>query len=554
MKKCLAFLLSLMVSAILFVPQKSVYSQQRKQVKASYVDNQILVKLKPEVEDTIDSYAMADFVARSHGASFEPLHESRRGGQYLIELDGSLSVENAVEQAARDPRVEFAEPNYLLYPAATPNDTLFNQQWGLNNTGFAGQGKPGADIGAMRAWDLTTGSDDVVVAVIDTGADLSHVDLAPNAWVNRGERAGNGLDDDGNGFVDDVNGWDFLNNRPATFESAETDWHGTHVSGVIGAAGNNGIGVTGVAWRVKIMSLKFIGTKSGSTADAIKAINYTIDQKQRGVSVRVINASWGGPTESASLKAAVTAAGNAGILFVCASGNGGINEGGHDLDAAPAYPAAWSRDISSIISVAAVDSTDSLASFSNFGQTTVQVAAPGTFVLSTTPGNNYGMGSGTSMATPHVSGVAALVFSRQPSLSPSQVRQRIVSTADPVISLISKVSSSGRISAYNAVTNTRADAPRKPVIGSVRTNKKSVTVMGLGFVDQSSVIEVNGVALSKIKYDTSTALPDGSLTEISSKLGKSGMKETFPSGSTVIVTVYNPATGERSAPVPYVKN
>jgi hypothetical protein len=150
--------------------------------------------------------------------------------------------------------------------------------------------------------------------------------------------------------------------------------------------------------------------------------------------------------------------------------------------------------------------------------------------------------------------VAALVFSRQPSLSPSQVRQRIVSTADPVISLISKVSSSGRISAYNAVTNTRADAPRKPVIGSVRTNKKSVTVMGLGFVDQSSVIEVNGVALSKIKYDTSTALPDGSLTEISSKLGKSGMKETFPSGSTVIVTVYNPATGERSAPVPYVKN
>ena len=552
MKNCLVFLLLLVLSASVFVPSRSAYSYEHEE--ASYVDNQILVKFKAGMEETMDSYEMADFVARRHATRVQPLNESRRGGQYLIELDGSLSVEDAVKQAASDPRVEFAEPNYLLYTSTTtPNDTLFNQQWALQNTGFSGQGKPGADIGATRAWDYTTGSNDIVVAVIDTGVDLSHVDLAPNAWVNRGERAGNGVDDDANGFVDDVNGWDFLNSRPKTYENPDVDWHGTHVSGIIGAAGNNGIGVTGVAWQVKIMSLKFIGAKTGSTADAVKAINYVIDQKRRGVNVRVINASWGGPTESATLKTAILAAGDAGILFVCSAGNGSTDGRGVDLDVVPAYPAAWSRDISSIISVAAVDSADSLASFSNYGRTTVQVAAPGYFVLSTIPGNQYGMGNGTSMSTPHVSGVAALVFSHQPSMSPAQVRQRIVSTAEPVPSLISRVTSSGRANAYNAVTNTPAQATSKPVIGSVSTNKKKVTVVGLGFVNQSSVIEVNGVALSKISYDSSTALANGSITEMTSKLGKAGMREVFPSGFTVNVTVYNPTTGERSSPFSYFK-
>src|SRR5215216_819317 len=272
MKNCLVLFVSLMLCALVFVPHRSVYSRQRARGDVSYVDNQILVKFKAGVGATIDSYEMADFVARRHGTRVQPLHESRQGGQYLIELDGSLSVEDAVEQAASDPRVEFAEPNYLLYPATTPNDTFFSQQWALQNTGFSGTGKPGADIGATRAWDYTTGSDDMVVAIIDTGADFSHVDLAPNVWVNRGERAGNGIDDDGNGYVDDVNGWDFLNSRPTTYENPDIDWHGTHVSGIIGAAGNNGLGVTGVAWRVKLMSLKFIGAKSGNTADAVKAI------------------------------------------------------------------------------------------------------------------------------------------------------------------------------------------------------------------------------------------------------------------------------------------
>ncbi|MFP5261458.1 MAG: S8 family peptidase [Blastocatellia bacterium] len=553
MRYCLVFLFVLLSSALVLPPSKSAYSQPREHVRAPYVENQMLVKFKSDAGPAPDSAEMSDFVLTRHGARVQPLRGSGRGAQYMIELDGSLSVEEAVRQAASDPRVEYAEPNYLLYSANTPNDTLFNQQWGLYNTGFLGQGKPGSDIGATRAWDYTTGSDDVVVAVIDTGVDLSHVDLSPNAWVNRAERPGNGVDDDNNGYVDDVNGWNFVTGRPTTYDNADTDWHGTHVSGIVGAAGNNGIGVTGVAWHVKLMSLKFVGDKSGSTADAVRAINYAIDQRRRGVGVRVINASWGGPFESASLKSAIIAAGDAGILFVCASGNGGDDEYGDDVDATPEYPAAWSREIPSIISVAAVTSTDDLAYFSNYGRTTVQVAAPGFLVMSTTPGNQYGMGSGTSMATPHISGIAALVFSRQPSLTPAQVRQRIVATADPVASLVSAVTSSGRANAYNAVTNAVQQAPRRPVIGAVYTNKKKVTVVGLGFVNESSVIEVNGAPISRMRYETSTALPDGSITEMSSKLGKSAMRQMFPPGSTVTVTAYNPTTGERSAPFPYFK-
>ncbi|HEX8090104.1 MAG TPA: S8 family serine peptidase, partial [Blastocatellia bacterium] len=312
MKYCLVFLFVLLSSALILPPSKSAYSRSREQARAPYVENQMLVKFKSDAGPPLDSAEMSDFVVARHGARVQPLRDSGRGAQYMIELDGSLSVEEAVRLAASDPRVEYAEPNYLLYSSNTPNDTLFNQQWGLYNTGFLGQGKPGSDIGAMRAWDYTTGSDDVVVAVIDTGVDLSHVDLSPNAWVNRAERAGNGVDDDNNGYVDDVNGWNFVTGRPTTYDNPDTDWHGTHVTGIIGAAGNNGIGVTGVAWHVKVMSLKFVGDKSGSTGDAVKAINYAIDQKRRGVGVRVINASWGGPFESASLKSAIIAAGDAG--------------------------------------------------------------------------------------------------------------------------------------------------------------------------------------------------------------------------------------------------
>lgn len=553
MKKLFAGVLVLALVGFVIAPQTKVYSQKRNESKVLYANNQILVKFKADVEIDSDAREMAEFVSRPHVATVEPLQKTRRGGLYRIDLDGSLSVEEAVEQMSNDPRVEYAEPDYLLSTSAMPNDSLFSQQWSLMNNGAFGVGKPGADISATKAWDLTTGSNSMVVAVLDTGCDLSHPDLAPNAWVNSREIIGNGVDDDGNGYIDDKSGWNFVANRSDTFDSATIDWHGTHVTGTIGAAGNNAMGVTGIAWRVKVMSLKFIGEGTGSTSDAVKAINYAMDQKSHGVNVRVINASWGGPNASQTLKSAIIAAGNAGILFVCAAGNGGTDNLGDNIDATPYYPASWSAEVPSIISVAAVDYSDNRASFSNYGAASVQIAAPGVNTFSTTPNADYGYGAGTSMASPHVAGVAALLFSHEPSLGAAQARQRIVSTADPLASFVGFAESAGRVNAYNALTNTIQKAPTKPVISSVRANKKKLTVDGIGFVEKSSLIEVNGVALSKTKYEGSLRLADGSITEMTAKLGKSGIATTFPKGITVSVTVFNPTTGERSAPFAFAR-
>lgn len=553
MRKLFAGVIALALIGFVFAPQAKVYSQRLDKPNGLYAENQILVKVKADVELGEDTPEMSEFVARPRGVRVEPLQSLKRGGAYRLDLDGTLSVEEAVEQISKDPRVEYAEPNYLVYPSTMPNDTLFSQQWSLMNTGAFGVGKPGADINATSAWDLTTGSNDLVVMVLDTGCDTSHPDLAPNVWVNAREVPGNGVDDDGDGYVDDRNGWNYVTNSPNTFDDPNTDWHGTHVSGTIGAAGNNSLGITGIAWRVKILNMKFIGSGSGSTADAVRAINYAIDQKKRGVNIRVINASWGGPGSSESLKSAIAAAGNAGILFVCAAGNGGIDNIGNDLGLVPNYPASWSAQIPSIIAVAAVDSSDNYVAFSNYGFETVQVAAPGVNTFSTIPGAQYGYGVGTSMSTPHVTGVASLLFSREPSLTPSQARQRIVSTADPLPTLAGLLESSGRVNAYNALTNTRQQAPRQPAIGYVQTNKKKVTVDGIGFSGGATVIEVNGVAQSKTKSDSSHPLADGSVTRLSAKLGKSGMAQTFPKGVAVTVTVLNTQTGLRSAPFSYTK-
>ncbi|HKV39524.1 MAG TPA: S8 family serine peptidase, partial [Blastocatellia bacterium] len=246
--------------------------------------------------------AVAEQIFPSHVAGSRPVESTGAPGLYQIDLDRSMSVEQAVSQAKNDPRVDFAEPNYYYYPAETvPNDTLFFQEWDMANSGSQPPGgKAGADIEATRAWDITTGSDNVVAAVIDTGVDLSNPDLAPNAWINPST-------DDGTGLPNDINGWNFLSNNNLVFDP-NTDvggdrGHGTHVAGTIGAVGDNGMLVAGVAWHVKIMVLKFLGLQSdgsvgGSTADAIKSINFVIAQKKLGINVRVINASWAGPNPS----------------------------------------------------------------------------------------------------------------------------------------------------------------------------------------------------------------------------------------------------------------
>jgi subtilisin family serine protease len=352
-----------------------------------------------------------------------------------------------------------------------------------------------------------------------------------------------------------VHGWNFQGNNKDVFNNATVDRHGTFVSGIVGAVGNNSIGVSGVAWHVKIMPLKFIDT-TGDTADAIRAINYAIAQKKKGVNVRVINASWGpgradcADSFSKSLRNAISAAGDAGILFVCSAGNGvcGDDGFGDNLDDAPEYPAAWAGELSNVISVGAVTRTDDLLYFSNYGHASVSVAAPGDGqVTSVFPGDGYGTWSpgGTSFSAPHVTGIAALLAAREPSLTPNQVKQRIISTAEPILSLASKTATSGRANAYNALTN---HTPAKPAlgIGSVSNNKKFVFIDGLGFTEGAMVVEVNGVAIGKSRYDETYALQNGTTTHIFVKLGKTGVKETFPQFQQVSVTVLNQQTGERS--------
>jgi serine protease len=550
MKKSIAFLL-ILAAATLFLPSgQKVFSQDREKGKRLYAPNRMIVRLKQQAEADYDRGAVPDFVARARGHRMEPLNHVRRDGEYLVELDESVSVEEAVMRANADPAVEFAEPDYLLYADGVPNDSRFSEQWGLFNDGAFG--KSGADISATRAWDITTGSDSVVVAVIDSGTDLQHSDLAPNAWVNPREVAGDNIDNDDNGYVDDISGWDFVNDSPVVFKSLGEDFHGTHCAGIIGAAGNNGFGTAGVAWNVKIMSLKFLAGRSGSSSDAIKAIKYVTDLKKSGVNVNVINASWSGPGGSDSLLSAIEKAGQAGVLFVCAAGNGGDDSRGDDIDAEPVYPAAWAEDHSSIISVTAINRSDEFPGSYNYGHSRVSVGAPGVSVLSTYPGDSYAMLSGTSMATPHVAGIAALLFSSDLQLTPAQVKDRIMRTAEPILPLAGITASAGRANAYYAVTNTIPSVATRPAIRAVRTNKKVVTIEGLGFYQGAVIIEVNGIPVEAgARFDNSYQLAGGSYTQVTAKLGKAGIKSNFPTDREVSVTVYNQATNERSNSFPF---
>ena len=292
---------------------------------------------------------------------------------------------------------------------------------------------------------MTTGSPNVTVAVIDTGVDFGHPDLAPQQWINTGENCGStdptivcaqrtdGSDNDGDGYVDDYRGWDFVNGDNNPFDDNN---HGTHVAGTIGAVGNNGVGVAGINWAVKIMALKFLsGAGSGSTADAVDAIDYAADH---GASV--MNNSWGGGGYEQSLRDAIAYAHSKGSLFVAAAGNDGV-----DTDASPFYPSGY--DNPNLVSVAATDNKDNLASFSNWGKATVDLGAPGVDIYSTKPGNSYQYFSGTSMATPHVAGTAALIKARFPTATDLGIKALLLRSVDPKSALNGKTTSNGRLNA-----------------------------------------------------------------------------------------------------------
>ncbi|MBX3382270.1 MAG: S8 family serine peptidase [Phycisphaeraceae bacterium] len=340
--------------------------------------------------------------------------------------------------------IDFVEPDYFYSIIATPNDTYYGLLWGLNNTGQTVNGDPGtagADIDANLAWDVTTGSSAVVVGMADSGIRRTHEDLSVNIWSNPGETAGNKRDDDGNGLVDDTWGWDFWNNDN---DPTDDNGHGTHTAGTVGAAGNNGKGVTGVCWHVRMVALK-IGSRTGavSSSAGISAINYCVNK-----GIKVSNHSWGGTSYSSAFDSAVTSARNAGHMLVCAAGNSSVNN-----DSTPFYPASYPQD--NVISVASIDNDDKLSTFSNYGATRVDLGAPGTNIASTyinrNANNAYAYLSGTSMAAPHVTGVAALVWSVNPDWSYAQVRDKILTSVRPISALSGKTVTGGVLNANNAV-------------------------------------------------------------------------------------------------------
>jgi subtilisin family serine protease len=437
-------------SLLLFALLALVFSAQVKQErKIESVPGEFIVKWKTGITDTSVSALFATTVA-----SFPEI------GVTLLRQGGAGAI--AVQTLQSDPRVEYAEPNYIYRASGTPNDPRFNELWGMNNTGQTG-GTNDADLDAPEAWDTQTGSDSTLIAVIDTGVDYNHPDLAANIWTNSGEIPNDGIDNDNNGYRDDVRGWDFVNDDN---DPLDDNLHGTHVAGTIGAVGNNGIGVAGVNWRVKIMPLKFLsGEGSGTLADAISAILYAANNK-----ARVMNNSWGGGGFSQALLDAIEYADSKGALFVAAAGNEGT-----DNDQIANYPSNY--DAPNVVAVAAIDHNGGLAVWdtgggggggcgcgggvigapgSNFGATTVDLAAPGKDILSTTPNNGYTKLQGTSMATPHVAGVAGLVFSQFPGWTHLQVKERLLSTVDVSSGLQGKLVTGGRLNAQRALSGAAA--------------------------------------------------------------------------------------------------
>lgn len=375
----------------------------------------------------------------------------------LIEADhvaipAGASIEAIAQRYVSQPGVAYVEPNYLWHAMRTPNDTDFNRLYGLHNTGQTG-GTAGADIDAVEAWDLTTGSASVIIGVIDSGVDHTHPDLAANMWINPGEIANNNRDDDGNGYIDDVHGYDFANGDGNPMDD---NGHGTHCAGTIGGVGNNGRGVAGVNWTVRIMALKFLTAGgSGDTAAAIGCLQYAVAN-----GAHLTSNSWGGAGSSTALSNAIAAAGNAGQLFIAAAGNGGSDGVGDNNDSVPNYPSNYS--LANVVAVAATDSRDRLGSFSNYGAQSVDLGAPGVSIWSCAPGNSYQSLSGTSMATPHVAGVAGLLLSVQPNATHQQLRDWLFRGTDSISALSGRCVTGGRLNARRSLELAGGSPPPPP--------------------------------------------------------------------------------------------
>ncbi|MDC9514776.1 S8 family serine peptidase [Pseudoalteromonas sp. CST5] len=414
-----------------------------------------------------------------------------------------MSTKEAIARLKSHQAIEYVEPDYQVSIAQTPDDPRFDELWGLNNDGQTG-GTADADIDAVEAWDISTGSRDVVVGVIDTGIDYSHSDLASNMWVNSSEVPGDGIDNDGNGFVDDVHGINAITNSG---DPMDDEGHGTHVSGTIGASGNNATGVVGVNHEVSLVGCKFLDAAgNGSTSDAIKCIDYMVGLKNAGVNLRVLNNSWGGGGYSQALADAIASSEAADLMFVAAAGNDTI-----DNDVNPHYPSNYEN--ASVLSVASTDQTDNISWFSHYGLTSVDMGAPGSAILSTTPGESYASYSGTSMATPHVAGAAALVLSINPELNTQELKELLMSSGDANAALQGVTVAGTRLNVNQALIDAdptpgfkiSADPLTQQIVAGQATNY-TFTIGSIAQWDEEVTLELSST-LSGAYLSASTARP-----------------------------------------------
>jgi thermitase len=425
------------------------------------VPGEVIVKLSPSGKAGLRAQGMNALLDTSRfGISAIEKFETN-DSYYLVKLSNDVQTAEFLTVTNENKDVEFAEPNYVLHALGErdeeeqmPNDVDFNKLWGLKNVGQKDSGGvdglAGADIDAAKAWTITKGNKAIIVGVIDTGVDYTHPDLAANIYRNPGENGDgkqtNGIDDDANGFVDDHVGWNFAG--VSTNNPMDDNEHGTHVSGTIAGSGNNGVGVAGVNWEGSVLPIKFLtGSGSGTLADAVKAIQYSVL-----MNVHMTNNSWGGGGFTQSMFDAIKSARDKGQLFIAAAGNSAQNS-----DSRPHYPAGY--QLENVIAVAATTNLDTLASFSTYGKRTVHIAAPGHKIYSTVPNGGYDSFSGTSMASPHVAGAAALLWGTDPTMTYDVVKDRLLRSRDFIGGLSRKVQTSGRLNINNAIRGIYPPSP-----------------------------------------------------------------------------------------------
>ncbi len=390
---------------------------------------------------------------------------------------------------------DYISPNYIQTASAIPNDTSYSSLWGMNQPNDI-------DINGPEAWDKVNPEDvnKIVVAIIDTGIDYNHPDLRDNMWVNTVEQNGTpGVDDDGNGIVDDIHGYNAISNNGNPMDDQS---HGSHCAGTIGGVGNNGMGVAGVAWNVKLMALKFLDSGGrGSDSNAIKAINYAVQNKNKNGSLKVLSNSWGGSGYNPALLSAITAANNAGLLFVAAAGNDNKN-----TDSNANYPSNY--DVPNVISIAALDQNGNRASFSNYGSTTVDIGAPGVGIYSTVLNGGYASYNGTSMATPHVAGIAALGYSQSTLTTPQEMKAILMDSYKPITALNNLMVSPGMIDASKTLSDNSNSAPNLQSIPNqyIRDLTRVITVPLIASDAEDDPLEfkaeIEGNSFEKVAADT----------------------------------------------------